>query len=75
MKKAEKNGEDETDTMICDEGEPSRPLSSDYENQETVEGISDVSSGSLIEILRTKSWLKPFNMKHAENLISVLCLF
>jgi hypothetical protein len=50
MKKAEKNIEEEPDTMICDEGESSRHMSSDYENQDTLEGISNVRSSSLIEI-------------------------
>ncbi|KEH18545.1 NAC transcription factor-like protein [Medicago truncatula] len=44
MKKAEKNTEEELDTMICDVGESSRHMSSHYENQETLEGISNVSS-------------------------------
>jgi hypothetical protein len=29
--------------MICEKGEPSRHMSSDNENQETLEGISNVS--------------------------------
>ncbi|KEH18539.1 putative transcription factor NAM family [Medicago truncatula] len=49
MKKAEKKAEEEIDRMICDEGEPSRHMSSDHENQETVEGIPDVISGTLLE--------------------------
>lgn len=56
-KKAEKNTEEELDTMICDVGESSRHVSSHYENQETLEGISNVRSLSLIEILKTKFWL------------------
>ncbi|GAU33578.1 hypothetical protein TSUD_359560 [Trifolium subterraneum] len=47
---AETKAEEEADIMICDEGEPSRHMSSDYENQETVEGIPDVISGTLPEI-------------------------
>lgn len=46
MKKAEK----EADTDICDEGEPSRHMSSDHENQETFEGIPDVSDDTSPEI-------------------------
>lgn len=74
MKKAEKKAEKEADTDICDEGEPSRHMSSDHENQETFEGIPDVRSSSLIndnrnfanKVLALK--FKPFYMKHAENL-------
>jgi hypothetical protein len=50
MRKAETKAEEEADIMICDEGEPSRHMSSDYENQETVEGIPDVSRASLIDV-------------------------
>nr|QSD99817.1 NAC family transcription factor [Melilotus albus] len=49
MKKAEKKAEEEIDTVICGEGESSRHMSSDHENQETFEGIPDVS-GTLPEI-------------------------
>lgn len=48
MKKAEKKTEEEADIMICDEGEPSRHISSDYENGQAVEGIPDVSNVLLI---------------------------
>jgi hypothetical protein len=41
--KDENKAEEETDTMICEEEEPSRHMSSDYENKETLEGISNVS--------------------------------
>jgi hypothetical protein len=50
MRKAETKAEEEADIMICDEGEPSRHMSSDYENHETVEGIPDVSRASLIDV-------------------------
>jgi hypothetical protein len=52
MKKAEKKAEEETDRMVCDEGEPSRHMSSDHENQETVEGIPDVRISFLINDTR-----------------------
>lgn len=48
MHKAEKKTEGGTDTMVRDEGEPSRHMGSEYENQATVEGISDVSRACLI---------------------------
>ncbi|WJX92383.1 hypothetical protein P8452_74031 [Trifolium repens] len=47
--KDENKAEEETDTMICEKGEPSRHMSSDNENQETLEGISNVS-GTLPKI-------------------------
>jgi hypothetical protein len=52
MKKAEKKAEKEAETDICDEGEPSRHMSSDHENQETVEGIPDVRISFLINDTR-----------------------
>ncbi|CAK8560555.1 unnamed protein product [Lathyrus sativus] len=50
MKKAEKKTEEEADIMICDEGEPSRHISSDCEIQEAVKGIPDVISDPLPEM-------------------------
>lgn len=48
MKKAEKKPEEEADIMICDEGEPSRHISSDYYENQVVEGIPDVSNSFMI---------------------------
>ena len=48
MKKAGKKAEEETDRMICDEGETSRHMSSDHEKQETVEAIPNVRISFLI---------------------------
>jgi len=42
MKKPGKTTEGGTDPLICDEGEPSRSMVSDYENQPTAEGIASV---------------------------------
>ncbi|XP_045789452.1 NAC domain-containing protein 69-like [Trifolium pratense] len=65
MRKAETKAEEEADIMIYDEGEPSRNLSSsDHENQETVEGIPDVISGTLQEINMQSIFQAPYQ---AEN--------
>lgn len=60
MKKAEKNTEEEPDTMIRHEGESSRHMSSDYENQETAEGISNLIGGTLPEINRESIIEEPY---------------
>jgi len=43
IKKPGKATEGGTDALICDEGEPSRSMVSDFENQATAEGIPSVS--------------------------------
>jgi len=74
MKKAVKNTEEEPDTTICGEGESSRHMSSNYENQETTEGISNVRSLSLIEIFKMKSRSCTFPHETGSKLILVLYL-
>ncbi|KAJ1419742.1 NAC domain-containing protein 69 [Sesbania bispinosa] len=49
MKKVEKKAKGGTDAMICDEGEPSRHTTSDYENEATTGGIPYVG-GTLTEV-------------------------
>ncbi|KAJ1408344.1 NAC domain [Sesbania bispinosa] len=63
MKKAEKKAEGGTDAMICNEGEPSRHIASDYENEATAEGIPDVG-GTLPEMNMESIFQEPHQ---AEN--------
>nr|QSD99822.1 NAC family transcription factor [Melilotus albus] len=61
MKKAQKNTEVEADALTWDEGEQSIHMSLDYENQETVEEIPDVS-GTLPEINMESIFEEPYQV-------------
>ncbi|KAL2575417.1 hypothetical protein AAZV13_16G014600 [Glycine max] len=57
MKKPGKTTEGGTDPLICDEGEPSRSMISDYENQPTAEGIASEGTFTGIEaIFQATPW-------------------
>nr|KYP39735.1 NAC domain-containing protein 69 [Cajanus cajan] len=69
MKKPEKKTKGGTDTQICDEGESSRSMVSDYENrQATAEGIPSGSTFTGVEIISqaTPQTESPTGVQHEE---------